>query len=62
MTRQSRSAEWHAWRRRATNRCRTRHELEYELIDTGVFEDDRSFDVFVEHAEAAPARRPRRSP
>ena len=29
-------------------------ELEYELLDTGVFEDDRYFDVFVEYAKADP--------
>ena len=28
------------------------HELEYELLDTGVFDDDRYFDVFVEYAKA----------
>ncbi len=27
---------------------------EYELLDTGVFDDDRYFDVFVEYAKAAP--------
>ena len=32
----------------------TRSELEYELIDTGVFDDDRYFDVFVEYAKASP--------
>jgi len=37
-----------------TNRKRTRQELEYELLDTGVFDDDRYFDVFVEYAKAAP--------
>jgi hypothetical protein len=37
-----------------TNRKRTRAEMEYELIDTGVFDDDRYFDVFVEYAKAAP--------
>ena len=37
-----------------TNRRRSRHEFEYELIDTGVFDDDRYFDVFVEYAKAAP--------
>jgi len=36
------------------NRRRTRHELEYELLDTGVFEGDRYFDVFVEYAKAGP--------
>ena len=37
-----------------TNRRRSRQELEYELIDTGVFAEDRYFDVFVEYAKAAP--------
>ena len=37
-----------------TNRRRTREELEYELLDTGIFDDDRYFDVFVEYAKAAP--------
>ncbi|AMY09717.1 Mannosyl oligosaccharide glucosidase [Luteitalea pratensis] len=36
----------------ATNRRRTRQEPEYELIDTGVFDDHRYFDVFVEYAKA----------
>jgi hypothetical protein len=37
-----------------TNRQRTRHELEYELMDTGVFDQDRYFDVFVEYAKETP--------
>jgi len=37
-----------------TSRGRSRDEFEYELLDTGVFEDDRYFDVFVEYAKAAP--------
>src|SRR4029079_11554253 len=37
-----------------TNHQRSRQELEYELIDTGVFDGDRYFDVFVEYAKAAP--------
>jgi hypothetical protein len=37
-----------------TNRRRTREQLEYELLDTGVFDDDRYFDVFVEYAKADP--------
>jgi Glycosyl hydrolase family 63 C-terminal domain len=37
-----------------TNRRRTRDEMEYELLDTGVFEEDRYFDVFVEYAKASP--------
>ena len=30
----------------ATNRRRSKQELEYELLDTGAFDDDRYFDVF----------------
>ena len=37
-----------------TSRRRGRHEFEYELIDTGVFDQDRYFDVFVEYAKASP--------
>ncbi|MBK8315828.1 MAG: glucosidase [Acidobacteria bacterium] len=33
-------------------RRRNRHDFEYELLDTGVFNDDRYFDVFVEYAKA----------
>ncbi len=36
------------------NRGRSRSEFEYELLDTGVFEQDRYFDVFVEYAKASP--------
>ena len=36
------------------NRSRSRDELEYELIDTGAFDADRYFDVFVEYAKADP--------
>ncbi len=35
-----------------TNRQRDRYTLEYELLDTGIFDDDRYFDVFVEYAKA----------
>jgi hypothetical protein len=38
----------------SVNRARSRHELEYELIDTGVFDDGRYFDVEVEHAKTGP--------
>ncbi len=38
----------------ATNRGRSRHEPEYELLDTGVFDGDRYFDVFVEYAKGSP--------
>ena len=37
-----------------TNRARGRGDLEYELLDTGAFDDDRYFDVFVDVAKAAP--------
>ena len=38
----------------ATNGRRGKQDLEYELLDTGVFDDDRYFDVVVEYAKAAP--------
>jgi hypothetical protein len=37
-----------------TNRRRSRSDMEYELLDTGVFNEDRYFDVFVEHAKNGP--------
>ncbi len=37
-----------------TNRSRSRTEFEYELLDTGVFDQDRYFDVFVEYAKETP--------
>jgi hypothetical protein len=36
------------------NRGRSRYEPEYELIETGAFEQDRYFDVLVEYAKAGP--------
>ena len=33
------------------NAKRTRHDPEYELLDTGVFDDDRYFDIEVEYAK-----------
>ena len=36
------------------NRRRSRTDPEFELLDTGVFDDDRYFDVFVEYAKASP--------
>jgi hypothetical protein len=36
------------------NRRRTRGDPEYELIDTGVFAENRYFDVTIEYAKAAP--------
>jgi len=38
----------------ATNGSRPRSEREYEIIDTGVFDDGRYFDVLVEYAKASP--------
>jgi hypothetical protein len=37
-----------------TNKHRGRNEFEYELLDTGVFDEDRYFDVFVEYAKNSP--------
>jgi hypothetical protein len=37
-----------------TNAERGRSAFEYELIDTGIFDEDRYFDVFVEYAKAEP--------
>jgi hypothetical protein len=36
------------------NRGRNRSQPEFELLDTGIFNDDRYFDVFVEYAKATP--------
>ena len=38
----------------ATNGRRGKQDLEYELLDTGIFDEDRYFDVVVEYAKAAP--------
>ncbi|HVH87221.1 MAG TPA: hypothetical protein VM912_10885, partial [Terriglobales bacterium] len=35
------------------NRRRTRLDAEFELTDTGIFDDDRYFDIFVEYAKAS---------
>jgi hypothetical protein len=37
-----------------TNRRRSRDDFEYELLDTGIFNENRYFDVFVEYAKASP--------
>jgi Mannosylglycerate hydrolase MGH1-like glycoside hydrolase domain len=37
-----------------TSRSRSRNEFEYELLDTGVFNENRYFDVFVEYAKQSP--------
>src|SRR6201981_351922 len=36
------------------NRRRTRKDPEYELFDTGIFEENRYFDVFTEYAKTSP--------
>lgn len=38
----------------AENRDRTQKESEFELLDTGIFDDNRYFDVFAEYAKASP--------
>src|SRR5437868_5046652 len=38
----------------AENRRRGKLDAEYELVDTGVFDDGRYFDVLVEYAKASP--------
>ena len=39
---------------RAENKRRTAHDAEYELEDTGIFDDNRYFDVFAEYAKHSP--------
>ncbi|MCU0377452.1 MAG: hypothetical protein MUC78_04265 [Bacteroidales bacterium] len=36
------------------NGQRSREEMEYELLDTGIFDEDRYFDVFTEYAKNSP--------
>jgi hypothetical protein len=36
------------------NRRRGKTEREFELLDTGIFDDDRYFDVFIEYAKGSP--------
>lgn len=38
----------------SVNRLRNRLDPEYELLDTGIFDDDRYFDVFTEYAKNGP--------
>jgi len=38
----------------ATNQKRSKLEMEYELLDTGVFDGNRYFDLFVEYAKYSP--------
>jgi hypothetical protein len=41
-------------RLRDENRRRSRADREFELLDTGIFDENRYFDVFVEYAKASP--------
>ena len=38
----------------AGNDARTKHDPEYELLDTGVFDDDRYWEITIDYAKAAP--------
>ena len=42
------------WDLVSTNGRRSKSDMEYELLDTGIFDDDRYFDVVVEYAKGAP--------
>ena len=39
---------------RRENKARSKRRREYELVDTGCFDDDRYFDVFIEYAKVTP--------
>ena len=41
------------WDLVSTNRRRGKQDMEYELLDTGIFDDDRYFDVVVEYGKGA---------
>src|SRR5256712_2868717 len=46
-------AEYPYWQLVEENRSREGRGFEYELLDTGIFDEDRYFDVFVEYAKAS---------
>jgi hypothetical protein len=46
--------EYPYWQLIEESRRRDTRQPEYELLDTGIFDDDRYFDVFVEYAKAGP--------
>jgi Glycosyl hydrolase family 63 C-terminal domain len=46
-------AEFPYDRLRTENAKRTRNDPEFELLDTGIFNEDRYFDIFVEYAKAS---------
>ena len=37
-----------------TNKSRSRYELEYELIDTRIFDENRYFDIYIEYSKFTP--------
>src|SRR5271170_5001473 len=41
-------------RLKTENQNRSRKDPEFELIDTGLFDQDRYFDIFIEYAKASP--------
>src|SRR5579864_4526521 len=45
-------AEFPYERLRDENRRRTKNDAEFELIDTGIFDENRYFDIFIEYAKA----------
>ena len=47
-------AAFPSWDLVATSRSRSRYDMEYELLDTGIFNSDRYFDVFVEYGKNTP--------
>jgi hypothetical protein len=47
-------SEYPYWDLVATNQRRSHNDFEYELLDTGVFNSDRYFDVYVEYAKETP--------
>ncbi|MEW6729848.1 MAG: glucosidase [Acidobacteriota bacterium] len=46
--------EYPYWQLINENRNRNGRGFEYELLDTGIFDNDRYFDIFVEYAKASP--------
>ena len=37
-----------------TNRSRSKYDFEYELLDTGIFNENRYFDIYVDYAKNSP--------
>lgn len=46
--------EFPYWRMKEESRSRTKNDREYEILDTGIFDDDKYFDVFIEYAKEGP--------